>query len=98
RCYESRFDHQVRLRPRLTKQDVACGLLGRCDSGRPNVWIAHLARSQPRTTGAAMPRLAAMGEVEPGGESCLQHGLPGPHADNPAVRLDADGVVVGCQG
>jgi uncharacterized protein len=39
-----------------------------------------------------------MREVEPGGESRLQYGLPGADADNPAVRLDADGVVVGCQG
>ena len=45
-----------------------------------------------------MTRLAAMGEVEPGGQSRFQHRLPCAHADGAAVRLYADVVVVGCQG
>jgi predicted CoA-binding protein len=43
-------------------------------------------------------RLAAVGEIEAGGQSRLEHGLSSSHADGPAVRLYADGVVVGCQG
>jgi uncharacterized protein len=39
-----------------------------------------------------------MREVEPCGQRGLQYGLTGAHTDNSAVRLDADGVVFGCQG
>jgi predicted CoA-binding protein len=39
-----------------------------------------------------------MREVEPCGQRGLQYGLAGAHTDNPAMRLDADGVVFGCQG
>lgn len=90
---EPRLDHQVRERARLAKQNVAGLLLGCCDPERPAARIADLTGSQPRTTRAAMARLATVGEVESCGEGGFEHRLAGADADGPAMRFDPDGVV-----
>jgi uncharacterized protein len=43
-------------------------------------------------------RFAAMREIQTSGERRLQNGLSCAHSNGTAMRLDADAVIVGCQG
>ena len=75
---------------------AARGFLRR-EAGRTAARIVDLALDEPRTTGAAMPGLAAVRKIEPGGERRLQHRLAGGDPERAAVRLDAYAMLGGGQ-
>jgi hypothetical protein len=95
---QSRLDYEVRQGSRLAQQDVSGGfLLGR-DPGWSYSRVTNRTGSQAGTARAAVTRFAAVREVQPGGERCLQHWLVGTHAKGTTVRVYTDAVVIGCQG
>ena len=62
-------------------------------SGRP-VRVADLPGDQARAAGAAVPGLAAVRQVEPGGERGLEHRLARRDAQRAPVRLDSNAVIL----
>ena len=88
------LDREVRPCTRLAQENEPAALfLGR-DARGPRSRIADLALEEPRATGAAVPGLAAVRQVEPGGERGLEHRLILAHVQGAAVRLDSYAVLV----
>jgi hypothetical protein len=92
---EPRFDREVRQCARLAQENVSAALLFGRDAGRAGAGIADLALHEPRAAGAAVPGLAAVGQIQPRGERCLEHGLVLAHVQAARMWLDAYRVFLG---
>jgi len=88
-CDEARFDHEVGEGACLTEQNVAGLLFGGGETEGTTVGVADLTRSESCAARAAMARLATVGKVQAGAESCLQYGLIGMDSYRSAVGLDS---------
>src|SRR4029079_11840186 len=89
------------LRPRsgagtgLTQQDIALARLGLGEPRRSPVRVVDLPGLEPRATRRAVPRLAAVRQIEPGSQRRIEHRAVLGHDDATAMWLDANAELAG---